>query len=234
MLNFGFIQNSTFFICAKMENSSIIIKTIAFVKDQLKNAEGGHDWFHVQRVYNNALSIAKDEKCDFLVVQLAALLHDIADSKFYNGDETIGPATARAFMESLELDSEMINHIVKIIENISFKGGNFESSFHSKELDIVQDADRLDALGAIGIARTFNYGGFKNRALYNPEIAPMTNMTKEQYKNSESPTLNHFYEKLLLLKDKMNTEKGRQLAQKRHRFMEQFLSQFYAEWEGEE
>lgn len=234
MLNFGFIQNSTFFICAKMENSSIIIKTIAFVKDQLKNAEGGHDWFHVQRVYNNALSIAKDEKCDFLVVQLAALLHDIADSKFHGGDETKGSVLAKQFLESNELNSETINHVVKIIENISFKGGNFERGFHSKELDIVQDADRLDALGAIGIARTFNYGGFKNRALYNPEIAPMTNMTKEQYKHSESPTLNHFYEKLLLLKDKMNTEKGRQLAQKRHRFMEQFLSQFYAEWEGEE
>ena len=164
---------------------------------------------------------------------MSALLHDIADSKFHDGDETIGPKTARAFLENEKVDEATIQHVINIIENISFKGGNFEKNFHSKELEIVQDADRLDALGAIGIARTFNYGGFKNRVLYNPEIAPNLNMSKEEYKNSEAPTLNHFYEKLLLLKDKMNTETGKKIALQRHKYMENFLSQFYAEWEGE-
>jgi uncharacterized protein len=161
------------------------------------------------------------------------LLHDIADSKFHDGDETIGPKTAREFLESESVDEETIVHVVNIIENISYKGGNFEKKFSSIELDVVQDADRLDAIGAIGIARTFNYGGFKNRALYNPEIAPNTAMTKEEYKRNDSPTINHFYEKLLLLKDKMNTHTGKQIAEQRHRYMEDFLAQFYAEWEGE-
>jgi len=212
---------------------SLIDNTILFVKQQLENAEGGHDWFHMERVYKNALLIANDEDCDLTVVKLGALLHDIADSKFHDGDETIGPKTARAFLENENVDEATIQHVINIIENISFKGGNFEKKFHSKELAIVQDADRLDALGAIGIARTFNYGGFKNRVLYNPEIAPNLNMSKEEYKNSEAPTLNHFYEKLLLLKDKMNTETGKKIALERHKYMENFLSQFYAEWEGE-
>lgn len=211
----------------------LIDKTIAFVKEKLDNAEGGHDWFHIERVYKNSLLIAKEEECDLTVVKLAVLLHDIADSKFHDGDETIGPKTARAFLESENVFEETINHVINIIENISFKGGNFENKFSSKELEIVQDADRLDAIGAIGIARTFNYGGFKNRALYNPEIAPNLNMSKEEYKNSNSPTLNHFYEKLLLLKDKMNTATGKKIALERHKYMENFLSQFYAEWEGE-
>jgi len=212
---------------------SIIDKTIHFVKEKLENAEGGHDWFHIERVYKNSILIAKEEDCDIMVVKLGALLHDIADSKFHDGDETIGPKTARAFLESENVFEETINHVINIIENISFKGGNFEKKFSSKELEIVQDADRLDAIGAIGIARTFNYGGFKNRALYNPSIAPNLNMSKEEYKNSNSPTLNHFYEKLLLLKDKMNTETGKKIAEARHQYMENFLSQFYAEWEGE-
>jgi uncharacterized protein len=212
---------------------SILDKTILFVKQQLENAEGGHDWFHIERVYKNALLIAQEEACDLTVVKLAALLHDIADSKFHNGDETVGPKTARAFLESENVDEATIVHVINIIENISFKGGNFEIKFHSKELEIVQDADRLDAIGAIGIARCFNYGGFKNRALYNPKIQPKLNMSKEEYKNSDSPTLNHFYEKLLLLKDKMNTATGKKLAEARHHYMENFLSQFYAEWEGE-
>jgi len=211
----------------------IIDNTILFVKQQLENAEGGHDWFHIERVYKNALSIAEGEDCDITVVKLGALLHDIADSKFHDGDESIGPKTARTFLEAQNVKEETILHVIAIIENISFKGGNFEKKFNSKELEIVQDADRLDALGAIGIARTFNYGGFKNRPLYNPNIQPIMSMNKEEYKNSESPTLNHFYEKLLLLKDKMNTETGKKIAQKRHDFMEKFLSQFYAEWEGE-
>jgi len=211
----------------------IIEHTIRFVKEQLKNAEGGHDWFHIERVYKNALLIAKEEKCDLEVVKLAALLHDIADSKFHNGDESVGPKTARTFLEAQNVKEETILHVIAIIENISFKGGNFEQKFRSKELAIVQDADRLDAIGAIGIARTFNYGGFKNRALYDPEIAPNLSMSKEEYKKSEAPTINHFYEKLLLLKDKMNTETGKKIAKKRHDFMIHFLAQFYAEWEGE-
>jgi uncharacterized protein len=212
---------------------TIIDKTIVFVKQQLQDAEGGHDWFHIERVYKNALLIAVDETCDLTVVKLGTLLHDIADSKFHQGDEEIGPKTARIFLESEHVSEEIIEHVIQIIKNISFKGGNFEKTFSSKELEIVQDADRLDALGAIGIARTFNYGGFKNRAIYNPNIAPKLHMSKEEYKESDSPTLNHFYEKLLLLKDQMNTETGKKLAQDRHRFMELFLSQFYAEWEGE-
>lgn len=213
--------------------SNLIEKTKAFIKQKLKDAEGGHDWFHIERVYNNALLIAKGEECNLLIVELGALLHDIADSKFHDGDETVGPALAWRFLENENVPEEVILQVVNIIENISFKGGNFEKKFHSKELDIVQDADRLDALGAIGIARTFNYGGFKNRALYDPQIKPNLSMTKEEYKASTAPTLNHFYEKLLLLKDRMNTETGKQLAEQRHRYMEDFLSQFYAEWNGE-
>ena len=211
----------------------LIDRTIAFVKEKLDKAEGGHDWFHIERVYKNAMVIAQQEECDLTVVKLGALLHDIADSKFHDGDETIGPRTARLFLESESVDEQTISHVINIIKNISFNGGNFGQQFTSKELEIVQDADRLDAIGAIGIARTFNYGGFKNRAIYNPAIAPNLNMSKEEYKKSEAPTLNHFYEKLLLLKDKMNTETGKKIAQARHKYMENFLSQFYAEWEGE-
>lgn len=213
-------------------NTDLINNTILFVKKQLENAEGGHDWFHIERVYRNALLIAQEEKCDLQIVQLGALLHDIADSKFHNGDESIGPKIAREFLESQQLDSEKISNVIAIIENISFKGGNFEKKFSSIELNIVQDADRLDAIGAIGIARAFNYGGFKNRALYNPKIAPKLDMSTEEYKKSQAPTLNHFYEKLLLLKDKMNTTTAKKIAEERHRFMESFLAQFYAEWDG--
>lgn len=212
---------------------SVIDNTILFVKQKLENAEAGHDWFHIERVYKNALLIAQHEDCDIEIVKLGALLHDIADSKFNDGDETVGPRIAREFLVGQNVEKEKIEHVVNIIENISFKGGNFEKKFTSVELEIVQDADRLDAIGAIGIARTFNYGGFKNRQLYNPNISPKMNMTKEEYKNSDAPTLNHFYEKLLLLKDKMNTKTGKELAVNRHRFMENFLSQFYAEWDGE-
>lgn len=209
-----------------------ISKTIIFVKEQLSNAEGGHDWFHIQRVLNNALLIAKNEAVDLFTVQLGALLHDIADSKFYNGDETIGPKVARQFLLSINVETEVIEHVIHIIENISFAGGNNPQGFKSPELDVVQDADRLDAIGAIGIARTFNYGGFKNRPMYDPSIKPNLEMTKEEYKASTAPTINHFYEKLLLLTDKMNTKTGRQIAYDRHKFMEEFLEQFYAEWEG--
>ena len=216
-----------------MTNPELINKTISFVKAKLENAEGGHDWFHIERVFKNAVLIAKNEDCDVTVVKLGALLHDIADSKFHEGDESVGPKIARDFLESENVDEEIITHVVHIIKNISYKGGNFEKKFSSLELDVVQDADRLDAIGAIGIARAFNYGGFKNRALYDPKIAPNSRMSKEEYKKNDAPTLNHFYEKLLLLKDKMNTDTGKKIAKERHRYMEGFLAQFYAEWEGD-
>ena len=217
-----------------MNRNKIIQNTIVFVKETLKNAEGGHDWFHIERVINNAKLIAKTENVDEFVVTLGALLHDIADAKFYNGDESIGPKMAREFLKNEQVENDIITHIINIINHISFKNSLSSDSekFTSKELEVIQDADRLDAIGAIGIARCFNYGGFKNRTLYNPEIAPNLNMTKEEYKNSEAPTINHFYEKLLLLKDKMNTKTGKKIALNRHLFMEDFLKQFYEEWNG--
>ena len=211
----------------------IIQKTIAFVKTELANAEGGHDWWHIYRVWKLAKQIAKQENVDLFVVELGALLHDIADSKFNDGDEEIGPRKARAFLGSLNVDEDIIVHVENIVANISFKGGKEKQKFKSPELDVIQDADRLDALGAIGIARTFNYGGHKNREIYNPEIPPNLHMTKEEYKNSSAPTINHFYEKLLLLKDRMNTKTGKEMAEQRHRFMEEFLDEFYREWDGE-
>jgi uncharacterized protein len=215
-----------------MTDSTLIEKTKDFVREQLKDAEGGHDWFHTLRVYNNALLISKSEKVDNIIVALGSLLHDIADSKFHDGDEAVGPKKAREFLFRHNVDSAVIEHVINIIENISFKGGNEKQVFKSLELDVIQDADRLDAIGAIGIARCFNYGGFKNRKLFDPAIKPNLKMTKAEYKKSTAPTINHFYEKLLLLKDKMNTKTGRQLAEKRHQFMETFLNQFYAEWDG--
>lgn len=209
-----------------------IEKTIAFVKQELKNAEAGHDWFHVERVYKNTLLLLQTEKADKLTALLGALLHDIADSKFHNGDETIGPNKARAFLNSIEMEPKKIDEVVHIIENVSFRGGGFENESYSKELKVVQDADRLDAIGAIGIARTFHYGGFKNNPIYDPDLPPKMNMTKEEYKANKGTTINHFYEKLLLLKDLMNTETGRKLAQQRHKYMEGFLKQFFNEWEG--
>ncbi|MDO6595972.1 HD domain-containing protein [Oceanihabitans sp. 2_MG-2023] len=213
--------------------NSIIETTKRFVKETLKNAEGGHDWFHIERVYNNSLLIAKKEEVDVLVVSLAALLHDIADSKFYNGDDTVGPKLAREFLCEENIPLDIIEHVVAIIANMSFnKSLDGNTTFTSKELEVVQDADRLDAIGAIGIARCFNYGGFKDRALYNPDIKPNLNMSTAAYKKSTAPTINHFYEKLLLLKDKMNTQTGKQIALERHQYMEGFLKQFYAEWNG--
>ncbi len=214
--------------------SEKIDATIAYVRKELALAESGHDWFHIQRVYNNALQILKIEsEVDAEVVKLIALLHDIADSKFHNGDETVGPAKARKWLKSIGYDTATIEHVVKGIENISFKGGNFVKKFNSKELQIAQDADRLDGIGAVGIARTFNYGGFANNTIYDPDIAPRFNMTKEEYKSHKGTTINHFYEKLLLLKDLMNTEAGKKIAEGRHKFMESFLAQFYAECEGQ-
>ena len=216
-----------------MNKEQIILNTIDFVKETLEGAEGGHDWFHIERVYKNALLISENEKVDRFTVQLGALLHDIADAKFYNGDESIGPKKAREFLKKQHVDKDIIIHIENIILFISYKSSlDTSKKFTSPELDVIQDADRLDAIGAIGIARCFNYGGFKNRSLYDPAIEPNLEMTKEQYKKSTAPTINHFYEKLLLLKDKMNTKTGQLLAKERHRYMEQFLQQFYEEWNG--
>jgi len=211
----------------------IIENTIDFVKKSLADAEGGHDWWHVYRVWKMSKYIAGTEHVNLLVVELGALLHDIADSKFHDGDETIGPQKTRAFLSSLHLDEEIIQHVEQIVSNISFRGGNKTQTFKSIELDIVQDADRLDALGAIGIARAFNYGGYKNRLIYDPEIPPDLNLTSQEYKKNAAPTINHFYEKLLLLKDRMNTDAGKRLASARHQFLEDYLVKFYKEWEGE-
>lgn len=215
-----------------MSKEHIIKNTTLFVKQQLADAEGGHDWFHIERVYKNALLIAQQEPVDLFIVQLGALLHDIADSKFHDGDETVGPDMARKFLESEHIEESVINHVINIIKYVSFKNETGQD-FHSPELDVIKDADRLDAIGAIGIARTFNYGGFKNRAIYDPDIKSNPHQTKEEYKQSTAPTINHFYEKLLLLKDKMTTETGKRIAKNRHDFMLLFLDQFYAEWEGE-
>ena len=216
-----------------MQEQQIINNTIDFVKQTLQGAEGGHDWFHIERVWKNSKTIATTENVNMFIVELAALLHDIADAKFNDGNENIGPEKARAFLQSSGVDEVIIQHVENIIRNISFKGGNFTAGFSSPELAVVQDADRLDALGAIGIARAFNYGGFKNRALYDPSIKPDLQMDKETYKKTSAPTINHFYEKLLLLKDRMNTATGKRMAERRHRFMEEYLEEFYKESDGE-
>lgn len=215
------------------EYKKVIQRTVEYVKKVLADAEGGHDWWHIHRVWKLSRHIAQKENVDPFVVELGALLHDIADSKFHGGDETIGPGKARSFLTALEVNEEVLAHVENIVTHISFKGGNHIQTFRSPELDVIQDADRLDAIGAIGIARTFNYGGHKNRGLYDPNIEPNLNMTKEEYKNSTAPTINHFYEKLLLLKDRMNTATGKRMAEHRHRFMEDFLREFYGEWDGE-
>ncbi|WP_231425554.1 HD domain-containing protein [Pedobacter sp. Leaf250] len=209
-----------------------IQKTIDFVKKTLANAEAGHDWFHIERVYKTAQNINQKENGDDLVVAYAALLHDIADPKFNDGDEKIGPNIAAAFLKSIEVDQSIIDHVILIIENMSFKNSFDQNSFTSREMQIVQDADRLDAIGAIGIARAFTYGGFKNRVLYDPEIKPEQHLSKETYKNTTAPTINHFYEKLLLLKDMMNTNAGKDIAEERHQFMLLYLKHFFNEWEG--
>lgn len=208
-------------------------KTVEFVKKTLADAEGGHDWFHIERVWKLALHIGRLEgNVDMEIVGLGALLHDIADAKFHNGDEEIGPRTARAFLEAEGVEESVILHVENIIRHISFKSSLDGQTWMSPELSVVQDADRLDGIGAIGIARTFNYGGFKGRALYDPAIPPNLSMSKEEYKKSSAPTINHFYEKLLLLKDRMNTTTGRRMAEDRHAFMERYLEQFHAEWNG--
>jgi uncharacterized protein len=213
-----------------MNQEQIIHNTIQFVKETLADAEGGHDWFHIERVYKNALLIAEGEDVDLFVVSLGALLHDIADAKFHDGDESIGPKKARTFLTSQLVHEDVILHVENIIKYISFKSSLAEGKkFSSPELKVIQDADRLDAIGAIGIARCFNYGGFKNQSIYDPVRPPQLNITKQEYKFKHTTSINHFYEKLLLLKDKMNTNTGKIMAKERHEFMIAFLNQFFTE-----
>lgn len=210
--------------------SDLISKTIEFVKKKLEGAEAGHDWFHIERVWKLSKKIAEAEECNIEVVELGALLHDIADPKFHNGDENIGPDTAKTFLESQSVDEDIIRQVIFIIRNISFKNRNEAPKEKPIELQVVQDADRLDAIGAIGIARVFNFGGFKNNPIYIPGEEPKLNLSKEEYKKSNGTSINHFYEKLLLLGGLMNTEKGKEMAAIRHQYMENFLQQFYDEW----
>lgn len=210
---------------------NIINNTIEFVKDKLDGAEAGHDWFHIERVWKLSLKIADNENVNSEVLQLGALLHDIADPKFHNGDETLALKISQEFMESQNVSSEIIEKVLFIIQNISFKNRGEVPANLPLELKIVQDADRLDAIGAIGIARTFNFGGFKNNLMFHPEIPPKLSMSKEEYKKNEGTTINHFYEKLLLLKDLMNTETAKKIASERHDFMLKFLEEFYKEWD---
>ena len=216
-----------------MNKTDIIKETENYVRNKLEGEGTGHDWWHIHRVRNVAVKLGEEEHADLFVVNLAALLHDIADHKFYGGDEEIGPATARHWLERLQVEDPVINHVCDIIRDISFKGAQVETPMKTIEGKVVQDADRLDALGAIGIARAFAYGGYKKRPLYDPDMKPEMHDSFESYKKSKGSTLNHFYEKLFLLKDRMNTKSGRELALKRHRFMEQFVEQFLADWRGD-
>ena len=212
-----------------MGKDDVIAKTIEFIKQKLQGEGSGHDWWHIYRVHKTSLEIARDEGANLFVVELGALLHDIADWKFTNGDEEEGGRQSRIWLESLGVPQEIINHVCNIVNNIGFKGGKGQlmSTIEGK---VVQDADRLDAIGAIGIARTFAYAGHKGREIYNPDISPKTDQSKEEYRDSSTPAINHFYEKLLKLKDLMNTKMGRELAQKRHEFMKLYLNEFYEEW----
>ena len=214
----------------------IINRTENFVRESLEGSEAGHDWSHIKRVVRNARTIGEYENADLFVLELSALLHDIADSKFHDGNEELGPQRSERFLRDQGLPDDLIDHVVNIIRHVSFKNeldSSGKPTFDSLELRVLKDADRLDAIGAIGVARAFHYGGFKNRSLHDPSIKPQVNQSKEQYKKSDAPTINHFYEKLLLLRDKMNTDTGRKMAEERHAFMESFLEHFYREWDGQ-
>lgn len=215
-----------------MTESETLSETETYVRDKLLGEGSGHDWWHIDRVRNMALRLGKKENADLFVVELASLLHDIADHKFHDGNEQIGPETARNWLQGLEVDKTVIDHVCEIIRDVSFKGSEVITPMNTIEGMVVQDADRLDALGAIGIARAFAYGGYRERELYNPNIPHEKHDTFEHYKKSTGPTINHFYEKLFLLKDRMNTESGQQLAEERHRYMEEFVDRFLSEWEG--
>lgn len=214
-----------------MNKETIIEQTIAFVKEQLAADATGHDWWHVHRVWKMSLSLAEKEGGNLLVVQLAALLHDVADWKFHGGDDRKGEELARYWLESKDVPKDIINQVCCIIGEVTFKGAGVATRPSTLEGMIVQDADRLDALGTIGIARAFAYGGNKGRQMYNPEIAPVMHQSFDQYKANKGTTINHFYEKLFLLKDRMNTNTARQIAEERHRYMEGFVERFKAEWQ---
>lgn len=216
-----------------MEHKEVLAQTEAYVRQTLEGECTGHDWWHIDRVRNTACAIAREEHADLYIVELGALLHDIADWKFHGGDESAGVQKARAWLKSLSVDSHIIDAVIHVIEHVSFKGAGVASQMQSIEGTCVQDADRLDALGAIGIARCFAYGGSKGRALYNPEQTPIMHASFEAYKNNTSSSVHHFYEKILLLKDRMNTHAGRRIAEQRHAFLEKYLQQFHAEWNGE-
>lgn len=216
-----------------MEHLEIIEKTAAYIRELLSADSSGHDWFHIVRVRRTATAIAREEQADGFVVELAALLHDVLDWKFANGDHQAGPRQARKWLESLHVDPLAVDQICEIIADLSFKGAGVETPMRTLEGRCVQDADRLDAIGAIGVARAFAYGGYKGRALYDPEIPPVLHDSFEAYKKNCGPTLNHFYEKLLLLKDRMSTPAGRRIAEGRHAFLVQYLNQFLAEWKSE-
>ena len=216
-----------------MKNAEAIEKTAEFVKQKFSGEATGHDWWHMYRVWQLSRHLAETEPAaDRLTVELGALLHDIADWKFHDGDMEAGPKAARQWLESIKVDETVIGHVEDIIRNVSYKGAGVPSSMKTIEGKIIHDADKLDAIGAVGIARTFAYGGANDREIYNPDISPKEHATFEQYKSDKGPTINHFYEKLLLLKDRMYTTEGKRLAEHRHEMMESFLDEFYAEWEG--
>ena len=212
--------------------SSIIDKTCKFVEDKLSGDGSGHDWWHIFRVWTLAKKIAVEEKAQVEIVELGALLHDIADWKFHDGDDSIGPAIAREFLNNQNVETNVSDSVVEIISTVSYKGAGVATPMKTLEGKIVQDADRLDAIGALGIARTFAYGGYKNRLIYHPDEKPVLHKSYEDYKKNEGHTINHFYEKLLLLKERMNTNTGKRIAEGRHKFMQSFLDQFYKEWDG--
>lgn len=216
-----------------MKDSKLIEEISAIVKQRLEGEGSGHDWWHIYRVWKMARHIGIEEKANLLIVELAALLHDIADWKFTDGDDSVGPRVAGEILAEHNVSPEIIERVKVIIHEGSFKGAGVPTIPSTLEGKIVQDADRLDAIGAIGIARTFAYGGHKNRAMYDPNIKPELHQTKEAYAKNNGPIINHFYEKLLLLKDLMNTANAKRLAQSRHEFMEQYLDIFFKEWKGE-
>ena len=208
------------------EQQSAIDRTAAYVREKFMGEGSGHDWWHLWRVWQNAKRIGAGESVDMFVVELGALLHDIADWKFHGGDTTAGPRAATAWLRSIGVDDRVTIHICEIIEHISFKGAGVATPMATREGCVVQDADRLDAIGAIGIARCFAYGGHKNRPLYDPTVSPVAHQNFAAYAATDGTSLNHFYEKLLLVKDRMNTESGRGLAEERHIVVENFLQRF--------
>ena len=216
-----------------LRKEEVVEAAKTYVRKELEGEGSGHDWWHIKRVLDLSITIAKKyPEVDLFVVKLGALLHDIGDHKFHNGDHTVGPKMVQEWLKQYAVDEESTEKIVSIVKEISYKGAHTETPMSSLEGKIVQDADRLDAIGAIGVARTFAYGGNKNREMHNPEHAVENHSDFESYKKTTGPTINHFYEKLLLLKDRMNTQYGLQLAKKRHQFMETFLEEFFEEWDG--